>query len=199
MHKVQIKESWFEKLGRWDEALESYTKSKDTSVSRELGKMRCYNALGEWDLLADLSFELWQKHEVEEATLAKIAPLAAAASWNLGRWDRMAQYVNILKDDVQGTFFRAILALQNNRLQEAEKYIGLCRGMVDSELTALVGESYTRAYDVVCKVQQLSELEEIIQCKKEKVNTHEEKDIRFLSHVFFSEWMTLCCWLGTED
>ncbi len=30
-----------------------------------------------------------------------------------------------------------------------------------------VGESYTRAYDVVCKVQQLSELEEIIQCKKE--------------------------------
>lgn len=117
MHKVQIKESWFEKLGRWDEALDSYTKSKDVSVSRELGKMRCYNALGEWDLLADLSFELWQKHEVEEATLAKIAPLAAAASWNLGKWDRMAQYVNILKDDVQGTFYRAILALQNNRLQ----------------------------------------------------------------------------------
>lgn len=27
-HRVQIKESWYEKLGRWDEALESYSKSK---------------------------------------------------------------------------------------------------------------------------------------------------------------------------
>ena len=167
-HRVQIKESWYEKLGRWDEALDSYSNSKDTSLSRELGKMRCYNALGEWDLLADLSAELWSKHETEEGTLAKIAPLAAAASWNLGKWDKMARYVNILKDDVQGTFFRAILSIQNDKLQEAEKYILMCRGMVDSELTALVGESYTRAYDVVCKVQQLSELEEIIRCKKER-------------------------------
>ncbi len=56
---------------------------------------------------------------------------------------------------MQGTFFRAILNIQNGKLPEAERYIALCRGMVDSELTALVGESYTRAYDVVCKVQQV--------------------------------------------
>ena len=167
-HRLQIKESWYEKLGRWDEALESYSKSKDASVSRDLGRMRCYNALGEWDSLAELSAELWQRHESEEATLAKVAPLAAAASWNLGQWDRMAQYVQILKDDVQGTFFRAILSIQNGDLTQAERYIGMCRSMVDSELTALVGESYTRAYDVVCKVQQLSELEDIIQCKRER-------------------------------
>jgi FKBP12-rapamycin complex-associated protein len=70
-------------------------------------------------------------------------------------------------DDVLGSFFRAILSIQNNQLPVAERYIAMCRGMVDSELTALVGESYTRAYDVVCKVQQLSELEEIIRAKKE--------------------------------
>ncbi len=42
------------------------TSLPDVSVSRELGKMRCYNALGEWDLLAELSASLWQKHEAEE-------------------------------------------------------------------------------------------------------------------------------------
>ncbi len=32
-HRVQIKESWFEKLGRWEEALDSYSKSKGGSMA----------------------------------------------------------------------------------------------------------------------------------------------------------------------
>lgn len=35
---------------------------------------------------------------------------------------------------------------------------------MDAELTALVGESYNRAYHLMVSVQLLSELEEIIQC-----------------------------------
>ena len=38
------------------------------------------------------------------------------------------------------------------------------RDILDTELTALVGESYNRAYSVMVSTQLLSELEEIIQC-----------------------------------
>ncbi len=38
------------------------------------------------------------------------------------------------------------------------------RDILDTELTALVGESYSRAYGVMVNIQLLSELEEIIHC-----------------------------------
>uniref|UniRef100_A0A1X7SMB8 PIK-related kinase FAT domain-containing protein n=1 Tax=Amphimedon queenslandica TaxID=400682 RepID=A0A1X7SMB8_AMPQE len=42
--------------------------------------------------------------------------------------------------------------------------IDKARSSLDAELTALVGESYNRAYHLMVSVQLLSELEEIIQC-----------------------------------
>ena len=38
------------------------------------------------------------------------------------------------------------------------------RDILDTELSALVGESYSRAYGVMVSIQLLSELEEIILC-----------------------------------
>ena len=38
--------------------------------------------------------------------------------------------------------------------------------MLDTKLTALVGESYNRAYTVMVRVQQLSELEEVVEYKR---------------------------------
>ena len=42
--------------------------------------------------------------------------------------------------------------------------IDTARDILDTEMTALAGESYNRAYDVMVSIQLLSELEEIIQC-----------------------------------
>jgi hypothetical protein len=39
------------------------------------------------------------------------------------------------------------------------------RDMIDDTLTALVSESYIRAYDEIVKLQQLAEIEEIISYK----------------------------------
>ena len=43
--------------------------------------------------------------------------------------------------------------------------IDVARDALDTELTALVGESYNRAYSAMVQVQLLSELEEVIQYK----------------------------------
>jgi FKBP12-rapamycin complex-associated protein len=45
-------------------------------------------------------------------------------------------------------------------------YIDKTRNMLDTELTALVGESYNRAYATVVRVQMMAELEEIIAYKQ---------------------------------
>ena len=45
------------------------------------------------------------------------------------------------------------------------KLISMARDVLDTELTALVGESYNRAYGAMVQVQLLSELEEVIEYK----------------------------------
>lgn len=44
------------------------------------------------------------------------------------------------------------------------QFVDKARSSLDAEMTALVGESYSRAYHLMVSVQLLSELEEITQC-----------------------------------
>ena len=110
-----------------------------------MGKMRCYHALGEWEELSCLVQERW-KHE-DTYVRRKIAPHAAAGAWNLGQWDLIDDYVSAMRSDsADYSFFKAIISLHRNEFTEAAVHIRGARDLVDRELTALVGESYARAY-----------------------------------------------------
>uniref|UniRef100_A0A7M5X2B8 FAT domain-containing protein n=1 Tax=Clytia hemisphaerica TaxID=252671 RepID=A0A7M5X2B8_9CNID len=61
--------------------------------------------------------------------------------------------------------FRAVLQIHKNQFVRAQSCIDNARDMLDTELTAMVGESYNRAYNAMVNVQMLSELEEVIQYK----------------------------------
>lgn len=165
---VPLKESWFEKLQRWEEALKAYQLrelDEPNSFEVTMGKMKCLHALGEWDQLSQLAQEKWTHatHEMQRA----IAPLAAAAAWGLGQWDIMDDYIGVMKHlSPDRSFFGAILALHRNNFDEAALHIERAREGLDSELSALVGESYSRAYSVIVRVQMLAELEEIIVYKQ---------------------------------
>ena len=54
---------------------------------------------------------------------------------------------------------------QSDRSCPMFQCIDKARDIVDTDLTAMAGESYNRAYAVMVNVQMLSELEEIIQYK----------------------------------
>ncbi|KAG9256851.1 armadillo-type protein [Emericellopsis atlantica] len=177
---IQLRESWFEKLQRWDEALAFYNKreaeipeDQPVPVDVVMGKMRCLHALGEWDALADLTGTAWANSSLE--VQRKIAPLATAAAWGLGKWDSMENYLSSLgKATADRAFFGAILCLHRNQFREAINNIVMAREGLDTELSALVTESYNRSYDVVVRVQMLAELEEIIvykQCDEKKQAT----------------------------
>lgn len=64
-----------------------------------------------------------------------------------------------------GAFYRAVLAMHNDHYPLAQQCIDKARDILDTELTAMAGESYSRAYGAMVSVQMLSELEEIIQYK----------------------------------
>jgi FKBP12-rapamycin complex-associated protein len=165
---VPLRESWFEKLQRWEEALKAYQEKELTepdSIDITMGKMRCLHALGEWDHLSSLAQEKWRSANRE--VQRHIAPLAAAAAWGLGQWSLMDEYISVMKEhSPDRSFFGAILALHRNHFDEAAKHIEKAREGLDTELSALVGESYNRAYSVIVRVQMLAELEEIITYKQ---------------------------------
>ena len=164
---MQLKESWYEKLHRWEEALAAYESKQEEdpdNVDLMLGMMRCYHALGEWDHLSQLARSVWQN--ASSTVKISVAPMAAAGFWNLGKRDSMEKYVEkVDPQSVEGTFYRAVMACHKNKFAEAQKWITETRKLLDTDLTALVSESYKRAYDMVCRVQQLSELEEVIEYK----------------------------------
>lgn len=169
---IQLRETWFEKLERWEEALAFYNKREaeipdDQAVPVEIvmGKMRCLHALGEWDALGQLTGTTWANSSPEVQRL--IAPLATTAAWGLGKWDSMDNYLQSLKRfSPDRAFFGAILALHRNQFREAAQNIEAAREGLDTELSALVSESYNRAYQVIVRVQMLAELEEIIVYKQ---------------------------------
>ncbi|KAL9635499.1 MAG: hypothetical protein Q9164_003418, partial [Protoblastenia rupestris] len=176
----ELKENWFEKLQRWDEALAAYQRrEKDDPMSFEvtMGKMKCLHALGEWDNLSSLAEQKWSLATIDHKRA--IAPLAAAAAWGLGQWELMDNYLDGMKAQaVDKSFFSAILSLHRNQFDQATLHIERAREGLDTELSALLGESYNRAYTVLVRVQILAELEEIITYKKSDKNPEKQETMR---------------------
>lgn len=147
-HDVELKESWYEKLQRWEDGLAAYERKQldePQSLDATLGRMRCLHNLGEWESLSQLAHDRWSNASMD--VKKAIAPLAASAAWGMGEWEDMNEYISMMKEDSpDGAFFQAILSLHKNLYVSAQKYIGKTRDLLDTELTALVGESYNRAY-----------------------------------------------------
>ncbi|KAF2644919.1 ARM repeat-containing protein [Massarina eburnea CBS 473.64] len=177
---VELKETWFEKLQRWEEALTSYQRrERDEPDSFEItmGKMRCLHALGEWDLLSSLSKEKWANASQEYRKA--IAPLAAAAAWGLGKFADMDSYLSVMKEQSPDrAFFASIVNIYNNRFEIAKEEIAKARKGLDTELSSLLGESYQRAYLPMIRVQMLAELEEIMTYKQKDGNLEKQASMR---------------------
>jgi phosphatidylinositol kinase/protein kinase (PI-3 family) len=168
-HNVDVKASWFEKLQRWESALEAYERAQlaePREIEYTLGRMRCLRALGEYERVLQLAQSLYAKPE--ERIRIAVAPLAADAAWHLRVDDNIIdEFVRKMPTGtLEGEFFRALLAVRRGAYDEASSSIEVCRSLLDAELSALVSESYDRAYRAVVKVQQLTELEEVISYKQ---------------------------------
>ncbi|XP_076064565.1 serine/threonine-protein kinase Tor isoform X2 [Oratosquilla oratoria] len=164
---MKVQERWHEKLHEWDKALEAYHKkleTKEDDFDLILGQMRCLEALGEWGDLYTVACDHWST--TDEDAKSRMARVAAASAWAMGQWTMMEEYTKLIQRDTQeGAFYRAVLAVNKNEYRLAQQLIDNARDLLDTELTAMVGESYQRAYNAMVAVQMLAELEEVIQYK----------------------------------
>jgi FKBP12-rapamycin complex-associated protein len=145
---VSKHEEWYERLGRWQEALEAYNTKAELdpdAMDIAMGRMRCLHALGEWEQLARLVDENWINAGHKDRK--EIAPLAAAAAWSLNEWDAMEDYIAVMNpESSERSFYRAILSVHRNHFPKALTQIAKARDLLDPELTSLVGENYGRSY-----------------------------------------------------
>ena len=126
--------------------------------------MRCLEKLGDWQHLHQLAQEKWPT--VKDDLRVKMARMASAAAWGLHKWESMEEYVCLVpRDSLDGAFYRAVLALRQDQFDYGQTLIEKARDLLDSDLTAMVGESYSRAYGSMIQTQQLAELEEVAQYK----------------------------------
>eukprot|EP01130_Rhizamoeba_saxonica_P013003 TRINITY_DN5522_c0_g1_i2.p1 TRINITY_DN5522_c0_g1~~TRINITY_DN5522_c0_g1_i2.p1 ORF type:complete len:981 (+),score=219.79 TRINITY_DN5522_c0_g1_i2:47-2944(+) len=119
--------------------------------------------MGDWEGISNLVKAIFIDEVPKE-----IAEYAAISAWYLKDWDILERVLNqIPENTTDGSFYRAIINIQNNNLPEATYYIHKTRNIVDDEVNVLIGESYQRAYSHLVLLQQLSEMEEIIIFKRE--------------------------------
>lgn len=115
----------------------------------------------------------------------------AQAAWRLGKWDELetfssqlvqgqqhASFQNVSFDptssskgfrttslptlDYDSAFYRAVINIHREEWDDAAISIDAARKAMDSRFTALLAESYKRAYPSMVAAQTLSELEEIV-------------------------------------
>eukprot|EP00727_Mastigamoeba_balamuthi_P014068 m51a1_g9284 putative phosphatidylinositol kinase tor2 (2481) ;mRNA; r:2709-12776 len=167
-HSVELQEAWYEKLGRWEDAKDVHERrlqSDPKNTQALLGRIRCLEALGQYRQVASAVNEVWQTAAPE--VRKELAPLAAASAWSLKAWLAMEVYVDALPAESASSFFyRAAILVHKEKFAEAQQLIDSARSLLDPELTALVGESYDRAYVHFVRAQQLSDLEEVIEYKR---------------------------------
>lgn len=85
---------------------------------------------------------------------------------------------------IEVALYRAVLAVHSGRFDDAMTLIDETRHALDAKLGALVGESYSRAYDSMVTLQQLSELEEIVTYKKLRQQvTKVDEATRYKRHI----------------
>ena len=193
-----IQPLWLEKLLRWDDARNAYMQQKFKLVNEvtqelpagnselmdiEIGILRCLQSLGEYAEIEENAIRLkdscLKMEEVVEARtykgwIAEITAMGANASWILGHWETMSEFLE--GDKVSNTFdieltrtasfYKAILAIQNQRFNQALAIIAETRNELTNDFRSLLSENYSRAYRAMISMQILAEMEEVIQYKE---------------------------------
>jgi FKBP12-rapamycin complex-associated protein len=141
-------EEWYEKLGRWHNALGLYQEKLEQDPNRQdaiIGRMRCLHALGEWDQLSLDIGDYWDMVGNDERR--EMAPMAAAAAWSLNDWHIMKKFVEHMSDDLADkAFYNAIYQVHDNNFIKAHASIDRARDLLEPDMVAVVGEGYGRSY-----------------------------------------------------
>ncbi len=130
----------------------------------------------------------------------KALRMSAKAAWRLGQWSDVERFTHQMMGDMDqsptaaaastqresaqsiidydASFYSAVIHIHRKEWTDAADAIERARRAMDARLTALMSESYSRAYSSMVEAQALAEMEEIIEFRK----TEERADLCVLHH-----------------
>ncbi|KAL0384340.1 UNVERIFIED_CONTAM: Serine/threonine-protein kinase TOR [Sesamum radiatum] len=131
---VQLKESWYEKLQRWDDALKAYTvKASQASsphlvLDATLGRMRCLAALARGEELNNLCKEYWTP--AEPAARLEMAPMAVNQLGDANEVlnERAVVVMARMSNKLTGRDFSACSSLPSSSIQHSLDHSTLISG-----------------------------------------------------------------------
>ncbi|CBH10310.1 phosphatidylinositol 3-kinase tor, putative [Trypanosoma brucei gambiense DAL972] len=153
----------------------------DPEMENEVNTLYALSEAGDYDAVLEQWKVLFQKYngrdeqKREENTLFYVSQCAADASIRLQAWDTLEDTTRWqLNDTVSYHVSRAALSIHKRRYEEATSAINEGRKLLLEDLSGLLHQSYTRAYEGLVIAQKLSELEEIVTVKRAEVvsSTH---------------------------
>ncbi|EAS01249.1 phosphatidylinositol 3- and 4-kinase family protein (macronuclear) [Tetrahymena thermophila SB210] len=170
--RLDVNESWYERLHQWEYALDDY-RVRQLNIPEQsffVPKMRCLNALSDWEQLIKNTQE-----ENNPEHRKQVMHLAANAAMNLGNWELLENFCDNLPEEnsQDKQFWQAAISISKGQYEEAKNLISESINKLDSQVSGLLLESYSRAYESILRLQQLFEMQEIIDIKEfeEKVNS----------------------------
>jgi serine/threonine-protein kinase mTOR len=182
-----LSQSWYQEFHRWQDAEEFHEAINEMLITEPvvanneqitLIRMKCLKALSDWNKLMSLGEIKWNSIEKNESFRKEVASYAAAAAWNLGKWEELEKYSKEMDPaNFEHNFFQAILSIHDNELEKSKKILNKAWDIVDTKLPGLLRESYIRAYPVVIEAQQLCDLEEVIYFKSEEETPERREDL----------------------
>ena len=168
---TEVKDELYEKLGRWEEALEAYERKQlNLPLQTELtmGRIRCLSALGESEMVLRV-IKLAEDKLEDSGQGEVVASYAAKAAYDLGDWSDLEHYVNKTASSSPAIiFYQAALLIHQGQFDQAEKLIAETRLMIGRTLAPIVSEGYTRVYSHFIQLEKLEELEEICRLQRLK-------------------------------
>jgi FAT domain len=126
------------------------------------------------------------RDDIPQKSRRKALRMCAHAAWRLGQWGDLDKFATELVGgsgpvspgptlsatskqtapkilDFDAAFYTAILRIHQRTWKDAAEAIDSARRAMDGRLTALMAESYSRAYPSMVTAQTLAEMEEIIE------------------------------------
>lgn len=146
-------------------------------------------------ITGSLNVELIQSGaDISVISQRKAVRMCAQAAWRLGQWGELERYAAQLVGgeqaaaapmtgstssegsfpliDFDGAFYSAVLHVHRKEWTDAANLIDAARRAMDGRLTALMAESYSRAYPSMVTAQALAEMEEIVEFRKTEERAH---------------------------
>ncbi len=150
-----------EKLQWWNEALRQYSARPSSENSSLVGMLRCYDALGDFDLVLDMDDRVWS--QLDSKYRPEFGRLRANAAFALGKWEIVDEVFEdtVCASHMDGVVLASAL-FKRKRFDELLKHCREQRESLFEKYCEHFSDSMIRANDIVVEMQHFSHFEELV-------------------------------------